>query len=117
VQPWSGTLRQLAQEEHRTRINAQAKTDQQHKRRTRKELTFIRTHRNNKLNRGNTLARELLSQNQGGGKIQLARRKTGGAGIKVETTKIERLGTGLRNSVAKHALRGTCANPSWRSEK
>jgi hypothetical protein len=27
VQPWSGTLRQLAQEEHRTRINAQAKID------------------------------------------------------------------------------------------
>jgi hypothetical protein len=117
VQPWSGTLCQLAQEEHRRRINAQAKIDQQHKRRTRKELTFTRTHRNNKLNRGNTLARELLSRNQGCGKTQLAWRKTGGAGIKVETTKIERLGMGMRNSVAKLALCDTCENPSRRSEK
>jgi hypothetical protein len=46
-----------AQKEHRTRINAQVKIDQQHKRKTRKELTFRRTHRNNKLNRGNTLCK------------------------------------------------------------
>jgi hypothetical protein len=117
VQPWSGTLRQLAQEEHRTRINARAKIDQQHKRRTRKELTFTRTHRNNKLTQGNTLARELLSQNQGGGKTQLVWKKTSGEGIEVETTKIERLCTGLRDPVAKLALRGSCANPLGRSEK
>jgi hypothetical protein len=54
VQPWSGTLHKLTQEEHRTRINARAKIDQQHKRRTRKELTFTRTHRNDKLTQGNT---------------------------------------------------------------
>jgi hypothetical protein len=57
VQPWSGTVRQLVQEEHRTRIDAQAKIDQQHKRKTRKGLTFTRTHRNNKLNLGNTLCK------------------------------------------------------------
>jgi hypothetical protein len=67
-------------------------------------LTFTRTHRNNKLTEGNTLTRELLSRNQGGGKTQLARRKIGGAGIEVETTIIERLGTGMRNLVAKLAL-------------
>jgi hypothetical protein len=57
VQPWSGTLRQLAQEEHLTRIDAQAKIVQQHKRKTRKELTFTRTQRNNKLNLDNTLCK------------------------------------------------------------
>jgi hypothetical protein len=57
VQPWSGTLCQLAQEEHRKRIDAQAKIDQQHKRKNRKELTFTHTQRNNKLNLGNTRKR------------------------------------------------------------